>query len=142
MRLARVRITVRRIMTAVAIAAFVSLIASNPYRHNGVTDKRVVIPVASFVAAIYGIGAMRHPFVFLAPLLAAWILTPQVDHPSFDIINVSAIGCFLGWLIGVPAGWISKCFGTRQLYTKSASDRSGPDELHKKTVGNSESPGG
>ena len=53
------RMTTRRWMVAVAAAALVSLVASNPYRHGGITDKRVVISVASAVAAVYGIGAMR-----------------------------------------------------------------------------------
>ncbi len=108
MRLPRVRFTVRRMMVAVAVAALVSLVASNPDRHDGIDDKRVVIPIASAVAAAYGIGAMRRPVLFLMPLLAVWIATPQVDHPTRDVINVSAGGCFLGWIIGGPAGWISR----------------------------------
>ncbi len=105
----RVRFTVRRIMTAVAVAALVSLVATNPYRHDGITDKRAVIPLASAVAAAYGLGAMRRPLVFLAPLIAVWIATPQVDHPTPDVINISAVGCFLGWIIGAPVGWIARC---------------------------------
>ena len=108
MRLSRVRFTVRGIMAVVAVAALVSLVASNPYRHDGITDKRIIIPVASVVAAVYGLGAMRRPLLFLLPLLAVWIATPQVDHPTIDVINVSAGGCFLGWMIGAPAGWISR----------------------------------
>jgi hypothetical protein len=102
-------------MTAVAVTALVTLVASNPYRHRGITDRRVVIPVASAVAAGYGLGAMRRPVVFLLPLLAVWIATPQVDHPTPDIINVSAGGCFLGWIIGAPAGWISRHFARAAL---------------------------
>jgi hypothetical protein len=93
-------------MAAVAVAALVSLVASNSDRHDGITDKRVVIPIASIVAAIYGLGAMRRPLLFLTPLILVWIATPQVDHPRPDLINVSTIGCFLGWIIGAPAGWI------------------------------------
>lgn len=109
MRMPRVRSTVRWIMAVVAVAALVSLVATNPYRHDGITDKRVVIPVASVAAAVYGVGAMRRPLLFLLPLLAAWMATPGVDHPPHDVINVSAAGCFVGWLIGAPAGWISRC---------------------------------
>jgi hypothetical protein len=108
MRLPRVRFTVRRMMVAVAVAALVSLVTSNSYRHDGITDKRVVIPVASVVAAVYGLGAMRRPLMFLLPLLAVWIATPQVDHPRPDVINVSAGGCFVGWIIGASAGWMSR----------------------------------
>jgi hypothetical protein len=95
-------------MVVVVVAAFVSLVASNPYRHDGITDKRVVIPVASIVAAVYGLGAIRRPLVFLFPLLVAWIATPVVDHPDLDVINVSAVGCYLGWVFGAPVGWISR----------------------------------
>jgi hypothetical protein len=108
MRLPRVRFTVRRMIVAVAVAALVLLVASNSYRHDGITDKRVVIPVASVVAAVYGLGAMRRPLMFLLPLLAVWIATPQVDHPVHDVINISAGSCFLGWIIGSPVGWMSR----------------------------------
>jgi len=105
-----VQFSVRRIMAAVAVVALISLVASNPYRHGGITDKRMIIPVGSVVAAIYGLGAMRRPLLFLLPLLTVWIVTPVVDHPTPDVINFSAAGCFLGWLIGAPAGWISRRF--------------------------------
>jgi hypothetical protein len=100
--------TMRRWMVAVTVAALVSLVASNPYRHDGITDKRVVIPVASVVAAVYGVGAMRRPLVFLLPLLIVWIATPGVDHPHPDVINISAAGCYLAWIIGASAGWMSR----------------------------------
>ena len=70
----------------------------------------MVIPVASLVAAAYGIGAMRRPLMFLSPLLAVWIATPEVGHPIHDLINVSAGSCFLGWIIGASAGWMSLRF--------------------------------
>lgn len=110
MRLPRVRITVRRMMAAVAVAAWVLLVATNAYRHGGITDKRVVLPVACAVAAVYGLGAMRRPLAFLGPLAVLWVATPQVDHPTPDVINVSTGSCFLAWIIGAPAGWISRRF--------------------------------
>jgi hypothetical protein len=113
MRRPHARITVRRIMAWVAVAALVSLAATNPDRHDGITDRRVVVPVASVVAAVYGVGAMRRPLAFLWPLVAVWIATPRVDHPHPDVVNLSAGGCFLGWIIGAPAGWISRRFTGR-----------------------------
>ena len=124
MRLPRVRITIWRIMVAVSIAALVSLVASNPYRHDGITDKRVVIPIASAVAADYGLAAIRRPLVSLLPLLAAWIATPQVDHLRPDVINVSAGGCFIGWVIGASAGWISRRL-TREERTEPLAGSTG-----------------
>jgi len=108
MRLPGVRFTVRRMMVAVAIAALVLLVASNQDCDDGITDKRLVIPVASVVAAVYGLGAMRRPLMLLLPLLAVWIATPQVDHPRRDVIKVSTAGCFIGWIIGASAGWVSR----------------------------------
>ncbi len=110
------RMTTRWWMVAVAVAAFVSLVVSNPYRHDGITDKRVVIPVASAVAAVYGVGAMRRPLMFLLPLLIVQIATPAVDHPHLDVINVSAGSCYLAWIIGAPAGWMTRHItGRRRL---------------------------
>jgi hypothetical protein len=108
MRLPRVRFTVRAIMAAVAVAALTSL-AAKIYREYPSTEKRVVILVASVVAGAYGLGAMRRPLVFLVPLLVVWVATPAVDHPSFSIFNISVGGCVVGWIIGAPAGWISRC---------------------------------
>jgi hypothetical protein len=100
--------TTRWWMIAVAVTALVLLVALNPYRHDGITDKRVVIPVASVVAAVYGVGAIRRPWMFLLPLLIVQIATPGVDHPHPDVINVSAAGCYLAWIIGAPAGWVAR----------------------------------
>lgn len=108
MRLTRPRLSLRQMMAFVAVAALVSLVASNPDRHNGVTDRWVVIPVASAVAAAYGVGAIRRPLAFLAPLIAAWIAMPAVDHPAPDLINVSAGGCYLAWIIEAPTGLICR----------------------------------
>jgi hypothetical protein len=104
------QITIRKLMAVVAIAALISLVASNAYRHGGITDKRIVIPVACLVSAVYGIGAVRRPLVVLMPLLVVWIVTPAVDHPAPDVIHASAGGCFLAWFIGAPVGWLSRCF--------------------------------
>ena len=102
------RFRLRTLLVAVAAVALVLLVASNPDRQDGITDKRVVIPVASVVAAVYGLGSMCRPLAFLVPLLVAWIITPRVDHPRPDVINVSVAGCALGWIIGAPVGWISR----------------------------------
>lgn len=119
------RFTIRRLMALVAVVALIVLVVSNAYRHDGITDKRVVIPLASVVAAGYGVGSMRRPLVFLAPLLVIWIVTPQVDHPHLDVINVSAGGCFVAWFIGAPVGWFARCFSLARKHREIAlgSDR-------------------
>jgi hypothetical protein len=65
---------------------------------------------------------MRRPLLFLAPLIAVWIITPQVDHPTQDVINVSASGCFLGWIIGAPTGWISRRLARRRGSSSGGSE--------------------
>src|SRR5262245_38938433 len=82
MRLPRARFKVRRLMAAVAVAAVVCVVASNAYRHGGITDRLVVLTVASAVAAGSGLWAMRRPLPALLPLIAAWIATPGGSpHP-------------------------------------------------------------
>ena len=108
MRLPRVQFTLRSIMELVAVAALVLVVATNnDGPHNGITDMRVVIPVACVVAAVYGVGAVRRPLRFLLPLIAIWILTPQVDHPTPDVINLSAAGCFVAWVIGAISRFLA-----------------------------------
>ena len=104
----RVRFTVRRVMAAVAVAALILLVVSNAERHDGTTDSGVVFPVACVVSATYGLGAMRRPLGFLLLLVVVWLAMPQVDHLVPDVINVSVVGCFVGWIFGAPAGWISR----------------------------------
>ena len=119
-------------MIAIAVAALFSLVVLNPYRHDGITDKRVVTPVASVVAAVYGVGAMRRPLMFLLPLLIVWIATPAVDHPHPDVISVSAGGCYLAWIIGAPAGWMSRHI-TRRGGGRAASRPNRPRDTIQRT---------
>jgi hypothetical protein len=95
-------------MTLVAVAALASLAASRLWRDSPSPGQRAVVLIASLVAGAFGLGAMRRPWVFLGPLIVLWVVTPTVDHPSFDVWNLSVGGCFLGWIIGTPAGWISR----------------------------------
>jgi hypothetical protein len=123
MQLPRVQITIWRIMVWVAVAALISLVASNPSRHDGITDERVVIPVAAAVAAVYGLGAMRRPLMSLLPLLAVWIAMSWVNHPRPDVINVSAAGCYVAWIIGATVGWRSPRFRERRRRNRLLAQR-------------------
>jgi hypothetical protein len=97
-----------RLMVAVSVAVLVFLAKGLAGWHDGITDKRVVIPVAAVVASVYGAGSMRRPLMFLWPLVV-WVACPEaVDHPSPDLINGVAAGCFVAWIIGAPAGWIAR----------------------------------
>ena len=96
-------------MAAVAVAAVVCLVASNAYRHDGITDKRVVILRVGRCCRLRHRGNAQTPDVS-ATLARGLDPTPEVDHPIHDVINVSAGSCFLGWIIGAPAGWMSRRF--------------------------------
>jgi hypothetical protein len=118
----------RTLLILVAIASLISLVASNPYRHGGITDKRVVIPVASIIAAFYGVASMRRPLLLLWPLVVVWVVTPRVDHPTPDVVNGSILGCLLAWIIGAPAGWISRSLRTGAVGAQSLSRSRGPEK--------------
>jgi hypothetical protein len=109
----RPRFRVRTLMVIVAGASLVLLVASQAGRPDGITDKRIVVPVACIVAVFYGIEAMRHPWAFLVPLVGASMLAPRVDHPSQDVVNGSAARCLVAWMIGAPAGWVARHVGRR-----------------------------
>ena len=110
MRLTRVRFTVRWIMAAVAVAALASLAAAKICREFPGIEQRSTVLVASVIAAAYGLGSMRRPAVFLAPLLMVWLAMPVVDHPGLSVFNLSLGGCFMGWIIGAPVGLSSRRF--------------------------------
>ena len=95
--------TLVKIVAASALILFVLTTRDRPGR--GITDKRIVIPVACVVAAVYAVGSMRRPIAFSIPMLF-FLLTPSVDHPSHDVINACLGGCFLAWIIGAPIGVI------------------------------------
>ena len=110
MNLTRVRFTVRWIMAAVAVSALASLAAAKVCREIPGIEQRLTVLVASVIAAAYGLGSMRRPLVFLAPLPMVWLAMGMVDHPGFSVFNMSLGGCFLGWIIGGPVGLSSRWF--------------------------------
>src|SRR5690242_19329622 len=120
----RVRFTVRRMMTWVAIAAFASLAISTIGREGSSNGERAVAVVASVVAGAYGVGAMRRPWVFLFPLIVVWLL-PTVQDASLDVFTASVLGCFVGWIIGAPAGWISRWLTGADKSVASSSESAG-----------------
>ena len=104
----RVRLSVRWLMSVVAVAALASLAASGVCRNYPSTEQRAVFLTGSVVAGAFGLGATRRPLVSLALLLMIWVAVPSVDHPGIDVLSMTSGGCYLGWIIGAPAGWISR----------------------------------
>jgi hypothetical protein len=70
---------------------------------GGVID----VVVAAVVSVAFALGAVRRPWVFLAVALVVWAFAPVTYH-GFDAVTLSAQGCVLAWMVGAPAGWISR----------------------------------
>jgi hypothetical protein len=102
------RVTLRRLMLWVAIAAIGSLIVSELAEPIRPHNKTVDILVGLAVSAAFGVGAVRHPLIFLAIGLVVWKCTLAVDHPSVNAATLSVGGSFIAWLIGAPAGYCSR----------------------------------
>ncbi len=108
MRLSRLRFALSGLMVLVAVAALASLAASKVCRDYPGSKQRVVVLVVSVVAAAYGLGSVRRPWIFLIPVFIFWLVGPRVDHPGINLHDQFPASCFLGWIIGAPVGWISR----------------------------------
>lgn len=65
------------------------------------------VVVGAVVSGAFAVGAVRRPWVFLAIALLVWEGSP-VMHDGFNAVTMSAQGCVLAWMVGAPAGWISR----------------------------------
>ncbi len=108
MRRFHLKFTLRWLMIVVGLAALASLAAVQVCREFHGTEQRLAVLVASIAAAVYGVGSMRRPLAFFLPLVVAWMALPRVDHPGFNIFNITIGGCFLGWIVGAPFGLNSR----------------------------------
>lgn len=109
MRPHRVQFKLRWIMGAVAVAALVSLAAAKVCRECRSNDTRVDTFVACVLAGVFGLGSMRRPMVFLAPVILIYVGSPRAfDYaPRFiEFFRMSIGACVLGWIVGAPAGWM------------------------------------
>ncbi len=100
MKLPRARFMIRRVIVAVALVICLAatdeliLFASEP----------VYVAVSAVVAGLFGLGAMRHPWFFLAVVIVLRLGFPDVSDSSAHSMFVGSY--VLGWAFGAPAGWI------------------------------------
>lgn len=100
------RLSLRRWMTvavAVPTAAVLALELLEPFLLGSEVD--VVVSVV--VSGAFGVGAARRPWLFLAIALVVWAGAPVMHH-GFNAVTLSAQGCLLAWMVGAPAGWVSR----------------------------------
>jgi hypothetical protein len=71
------------------------------------------IVAAAIASAAFGVGAARRPWLFLALALLVYATAPVV-HDGFNAASLSAGACILAWLIGAPAGWVSRRLAKRK----------------------------
>jgi hypothetical protein len=129
------RFRIRTLMIAVGAAALIALVATSHEPRDEITDKRVVIPITCVIGAVYGVGAMRRPVQFLAPLLVVWIVSPTVDHPSQDVVSASHLACIVAWAVGAPIGWICR-EGTNTVESVQVEDEPrDPNKLWQNSSG-------
>lgn len=98
----RARFAARRIVTAVAIV--VGSLASDWLIVELHVDAPVYVPVSAVIASLFALGAMRHPWYFLAIAVLLTVALPGVsDSSAHDLF----VGCYQGgWSLGALAGWI------------------------------------
>jgi len=125
MQLPRFRLTVRRMLVWVAIASIASHLALEPFPPR---NPLVNFLVGATVSAAFGVGAARHPWMFLAIGICLWNWVPLIDHGE-DARSLSVRGSFVAWAIGAPAGWYSR------RRTAARMRETGPDHERDSTVG-------
>jgi hypothetical protein len=117
------RFTLRQAMLWVLIAAIASLIVSEMGEPILPQNQTVDILVGLAVSAAFGVGAVRHPVIFLAILLLVWNCAPAIDHPSVNAATLSIGGSCIAWLIGAPAGYYSRRLKRRGNSRQLRQDR-------------------
>jgi hypothetical protein len=97
-------------MTVVAVAALASLAGATVCRTPS-DYAHVDTLVACIVAGTFGLGAMRWPLAFFAPVFVTYVGAPRASEYAPHVIEffrMSIGACWLGWIIGAPAGWVSR----------------------------------
>ena len=111
------RLTVRRMVVAVAIVTGLVTglaVVDSQILH---TPQPVYVAVSASVAALFALGGMRHPWFFLAVVVALYVVLPTTfDSSGHDMF----VGCyFLGWAFGSLAGWIIRNLSSRKTTSRS-----------------------
>jgi len=103
------RITVRRLKVAGAVAGLISLDGLIG-AYQGVTKVQVAqVFILAIFACPFGLASMRFPLLTLGVLVAANMIEPNL-YGCCNPMSIPASSCTVGWLVGAPAGWISRLF--------------------------------
>ena len=101
------RLSFRQWMAVAGVVPIVSVLTLELWQPfppgSGVID----VVVGAVVSGAFAVGAVRRPWVFLTIALVVWAGAP-VMHDGFNAVTLSAQGCVLAWMVGAPAGWISR----------------------------------
>ena len=107
MRTPRVWLSVRGVIVAVAIVTCLAI------THSQILDvsKPVWVAVSAAVGGLFALGAMRHPWFFLAIVVLLWAILPRIfDSSAHDLFE----GCYaFGWFLGAVAGKVIRGFRNR-----------------------------
>jgi hypothetical protein len=97
--------TTRQVMIATALAAVLFWVAIVLLCWV-ISTGPGFLAVSVAIGCLFALGAMRHPWIFLAIAVALWVASPTVyDSSAHEFFQ----GCYqLGWLCGAAAGMISR----------------------------------
>jgi hypothetical protein len=124
MRAPRVRFTIRRMMVAVVVMAiWLSVLGRCPP-----DALPMVIQTTATVCVPIGLCAIRFPLITLSVGVLIVMQDPNAGGACNPLITPEAFaGGWLGWLVGAPAGWISR--GLRAPNRHKTARTPGPEEL-------------
>jgi hypothetical protein len=107
------RLSWRQWIAVAIVGAIASVLALELWQPFPLLGTEVDVVVGAVVSGAIGVGAVRRPWVFLAIALVVWAAAPVI-HDGFNAVTLSSSGCVLGWMIGAPAGWISRSVTRRE----------------------------
>jgi len=103
----RILLSVRGVIVVVAIVVCLAITHSSILFPGGPD----YVAVSAVVGGFFALGAMRHPWFFLAIVVSLWAVLPSVsDSSAHDLF----VGCYQGgWFLGAIAGKIIRRFRER-----------------------------
>ncbi len=123
------QLSLRQWMAVAVVVPIVSILVLELWQPFPPGSKVVDVVVGAVVSGAFGVGAVRRPWVFLAVALVVWAGAPVMHH-GFNAVTLSAEGCVLAWIVGAPAGWVSRSVTKgRKASFRMSLDRSRAAEM-------------
>ena len=97
----------RRLAATVVVVLIASVVVLELWQPFPPRSEVVDVVVGAMVSGAFGVGAVRRSWIFLAVALLVWAGAPVIHH-GFNAVTLSAQGCVLAWMVGAPAGWVSR----------------------------------